>query len=66
MVTNLETMAQNAKLASYTLASLDTLTKNKALDAVANKIEENKLAILQENAKDLEEAKKLLEVKRFN
>ena len=66
MVTNLETMAQNAKLASYTLASLDTLTKNKALDAVANKIEENKLAILQENAKDLEEAKKLLESGEIN
>ena len=62
MVTNLETMAQNAKLASYTLASLDTLTKNKALDAVANKIEENKLAILQENAKDLKKAKKLDEI----
>lgn len=59
-------MAQNAKLASYTLASLDTLTKNKALDAVANKIEENKLAILQENAKDLEEAKKLLESGEIN
>lgn len=61
MVTNLETMAQNAKLASYTLASLDTLTKNNALEAIANKIEQNKLQILQENAKDLEEAKKLLE-----
>lgn len=61
MATNLETMAQNAKLASYTLASLDTLTKNNALEAIANKIEQNKLQILQENAKDLEEAKKLLE-----
>ena len=61
MVTNLENMAQNAKLASYTLASLDTLTKNNALEAIANKIEQNKLQILQENAKDLEEAKKLLE-----
>jgi len=66
MVTNLETMAQNAKLASYTLASLDTLTKNKALDAVANKIEENKLAILAYRQEKLEEAKKLLESGEIN
>lgn len=61
MVTTLETMAQNAKLASYTLASLKTETKNKALSLIADKIEENKLLILQENARDLEEAKKQLE-----
>ena len=46
MTTNLETMAQNAKLASYTLASLDTITKNNALEAVANIIETNKEIIL--------------------
>ncbi|MBS4760726.1 MAG: glutamate-5-semialdehyde dehydrogenase [Clostridium sp.] len=61
MVTTLETTAQNAKLASYTLASLDTTTKNNALEAIAKKLEENKLSILQENAKDLEAAKTLLE-----
>ena len=65
-MTTLETMAQNAKLASYTLASLDTMTKNKALDAIADKIEENKLLILQENAKDLEAAKSLLESGEIN
>ncbi len=61
MVTTLETTAQNAKLASYTLASLDTTTKNNALEAIAKKLEENKLLILQENAKDLEAAKTLVE-----
>lgn len=66
MVTTLETMAQNAKLASYTLSSLNTLAKDKALLAIADKIEENKLLILQENAKDLEEAKKLLDAGEIN
>ena len=66
MTTNLETMAQNAKLASYTLASLDTATKNNALEAVANIIETNKEIILQENAKDLETAKSLLESGEIN
>lgn len=65
-MTTLETMAQNAKLASYTLASLDTIKKDKALENIANKIEENKLLILQENAKDLEEAKKLLDSGEIN
>lgn len=66
MVTNLETMAQNAKLASYTLSSIDTCTKDNALLAIADKIEENKLLILQENARDLAEAKKLLETGEIN
>ena len=66
MVTNLEKLAQEAKLASYTLASLSTLEKNQALKAVADKLEENKLFILQENAKDLEEAKCLLESGEIN
>lgn len=66
MTTNLETMAQSAKLASYTLASLDTATKNNALDAVANIIEANKETILAQNAKDLEAAKSLLESGEIN
>lgn len=66
MVTNLEKIAQNAKLASYTLASLPELTKNQALQNVAKKLEENKLLILQENAKDLEAAKALLESGEIN
>lgn len=65
MPTILETTAQNAKLASYTLSSLTTVTKDQALFAIADKIEENKLLIMQENAKDLEEAKKLLESKEI-
>ena len=61
MVTNLESIAQNAKLASYTLASLSTLTKDTALLTIANKIEQNKSLILAENKKDLEAAQKLVE-----
>lgn len=66
MVTTTETLAQNAKLASYTLSSMDTASKNNALDSIADKLEENKLLILRENAKDLEEAKKLLETEEIN
>ena len=66
MVTNLEKLAQEAKLASYTLASLSTVAKNQALNAVADKLEENKELIFQENSKDLEEAKSLLESGEIN
>lgn len=66
MVTALESMAQKAKLASYTLASLTSETKNKALLAIAQKIENNKEAILIENKKDLDNANKLLESGEIN
>ena len=66
MAATLESIAQNAKLASYSLASLDTLTKNNALEAVANNIEQNKDIILKENEKDLKEAQKLLESGEIN
>ena len=66
MAETLESIAQNAKLASYSLASLDTLTKNNVLEAVANNIEQNKEIILQENKKDLIEAQKLLESGEIN
>lgn len=54
-------MAQNAKLASYTLASLDCEVKNRALLKIAEKIEENKEKIFEENKKDLDSAAKMLE-----
>lgn len=60
-MTNLEQMAQNAKLASYTLSSLNTLTKDMVLLAIADKLEQNKDIIMQENQRDLEEAKKMLD-----
>ena len=60
-MTNLEQMAQNAKLASYTLSSLNTLTKDSVLLAIADKLEQNKDIIMQENQRDLEEAKKMLD-----
>lgn len=61
MTTTLQTMAQNAKLASYTLASLDSEVKNRALLKIAEKIEENKEKIFEENKKDLAAAAKMLE-----
>ena len=66
MVTNLEKLAQEAKLASYTLASLSTLEKNQSLKAVADKLEQNQELILKENEKDLQEAKSLLEEGEIN
>jgi len=61
MVTALELMAQNAKLASYTLSALKTETKDNALQVIAEKLEQNKDIILQENKKDLLDAQVLLE-----
>ena len=66
MVISVETMAQNAKLASYTLSSIKTAVKNRALLNIAKKIEENKQLILKENEKDLEQAKQLLENGEIN
>lgn len=58
---NLEQIAQNAKNASYRLASLSTETKNMALLAVAENIKNNRKLILNKNNEDLNVAKKLLE-----
>lgn len=56
----MQTIAQNAKNASYQLASLPEQLKNTALQAVADAIKANQSWILHENKKDLEEAEKLL------
>jgi glutamate-5-semialdehyde dehydrogenase len=56
----MEKIAQNAKLASYKLASLSEDTKNKALLKIAEYIKNNINIILEENKKDLSEAEKLL------
>lgn len=58
---NLEQIAKNAKMASIKLASLQDEVKNNALESIAKVIESNKELIYQENAKDLEEAKLMLE-----
>lgn len=50
----MQTIAQNAKNASYLLASLPEELKNHALLAVAEAIKANKDLILAENKKDLE------------
>lgn len=60
-MTNLTKTAQDAKLASYTLASLDRETKDKALLKVADKLEAEKAKIYSANKKDLEEAQKMVE-----
>ncbi|OGI16987.1 MAG: glutamate-5-semialdehyde dehydrogenase [Candidatus Melainabacteria bacterium RIFOXYA2_FULL_32_9] len=58
---NLVKIAQNAKKASYKLASLTEEVRNNALLIIAEEIENNKNLILEENNKDLIEAKKLIE-----
>jgi glutamate-5-semialdehyde dehydrogenase len=54
-------MVQNAKLASYTLSSLSSTVKDKALKSIADLLEQNKQLLLSETEKDLIEAQKLLE-----
>ena len=57
----MEKTAQNAKLASYKLASLSENIKNKALLKIAEHIKKSVDLILQENKKDLYEAEKLFQ-----
>lgn len=56
----MQDIAQNAKNASYLLASLPEPLKNHALQAVADAIKANQSLILHENKRDLEEADKLV------
>ncbi len=59
-MSNIKEIAKLAKKASYQLSSLPTELKNKALDAIADKLEVNSDKIFEANAKDLSEAKKFL------
>ena len=54
---NLETMGALAKAASYELLKVSTVQKNNALSAMAQAILDNSELILQENQKDLANAK---------
>ncbi len=63
--TNLAQIAQNAKLASYTLASMDEETKNKALLKIADAIEHNQHKIYDENQKDLDAAQEMVDNKEI-
>lgn len=56
--TEVEELGRKSRLASRKLASLSTLKKNKALEAVADAILENKEAIKDANRLDLAEAEK--------
>lgn len=57
----MQTIAQNAKNASYKLAALPEQLKNKALTEVAENIKASAKLILHENQRDLEEAQKLVD-----
>jgi len=63
---NLQQIAQNAKKASYKLASLSTEIKNKALLAIAKGINNNRDVILNKNNEDLKVAKSLLETGKIS
>ncbi|WP_445476204.1 glutamate-5-semialdehyde dehydrogenase [Methanococcoides methylutens] len=56
MVTEIEKKVMEAKMASITLASVDTQTKDRALEAMANALDENRDRIIEANNADLEEA----------
>jgi len=60
MSETLKILAEDAKEASYKLASLSEAIKNKALLAIANIIDKNKNIILEANKKDLEQAEQLI------
>lgn len=59
--TNFIKIAQNAKEASLKLANLSTELKNSALESIANALEQNKQKLLDANAQDLTEAKKMID-----
>lgn len=58
MISELEKMGQNAKIASGELGVLDTYKKNRALQFVADALEFCEEEILSSNALDLEEGRK--------
>lgn len=58
---NLKQIAKNAKEASTKLASLNTVIKNEALEAIADSIESDIYFVYEANKKDLEIASRMLE-----
>lgn len=52
--------ARNARFAALKMASLSTDVKNQALEIVANALEQNREKIMEANALDLSESKKLV------
>lgn len=52
-------LAKRSKVASHRLTQLDTDQKNRCLEAMANALWENRQAIQEANAKDLETAKEM-------
>ncbi|NYT20096.1 MAG: glutamate-5-semialdehyde dehydrogenase, partial [Methanosarcinales archaeon] len=59
MATEIEKKVMEAKMASITLASVDTQTKDRALEAMANALDENRDRIIEANNADLEEAERM-------
>ena len=56
-----ESKAKEAREAALKLAGVSSDVRNKALKAIATAIAKNKEAILDANARDVEEAEKLVE-----
>lgn len=61
MVSEIENKVRSAKKSSIKLASISTDTKNQALEAMAEALDIHRRHIIEENTKDLENAKKLQE-----
>ncbi len=62
----IEKIAKNAHLAYLKMMNIDLKTKNKALSNIACEIEKRKEEIFSANKKDLEAAKKLLQLNEIN
>lgn len=59
MATDIEQKVMEAKIASIVLASVDTQTKDNALEAMAKALDANRNKILEANKADLEEAERM-------
>ncbi|WP_305063848.1 glutamate-5-semialdehyde dehydrogenase [Methanococcoides sp.] len=59
MATDIEQKVMEAKMASIVLASVDTQTKDNALEAMAKALDANRNKILEANKADLEEAERM-------
>ena len=57
-MSNIATDIKRAKTAALKLATLDTSTKDKALEAMAKALDENRARILEANSRDIAEAEK--------
>jgi glutamate-5-semialdehyde dehydrogenase len=66
MTVDIENKVIEAKKASIRLAGVDTATRNRALEAMAESLDKNRQDILEANRKDLEYAQQLLSENRLS